>query len=59
MQDEPRTTTDAAGSVVAPSTLTARSLQELLAVLREFERADASPTQPEPHPLAEKTDTQS
>jgi hypothetical protein len=59
MHDAPRTTTDAAGSGLAQSRFTARSLQELLALLREFERADASPAPPEPHPLGEKTDTQS
>ncbi len=38
---------------------TALSFQELLALLEEFERADASPTQPAPRPLGEPSDTES
>jgi len=46
VQDEPRATTDAAESALALPRFTAPSLQELLALLKEFERSDSAPIQP-------------
>jgi len=42
-----------------PTIATARSLDELFALLKEFEQADSAPTEPGPCPFGEKTDTPS
>jgi hypothetical protein len=59
VQEQPRATTDAAESVLALSRFTDQSLQELLVLLREFERADAAATQPGPRPADEQQDSKS